>query len=105
MNFFPLDCLAREVRPNVDVGTALTVLANGGYRRRGRRGRGFAKASPKQRYRRLVGAGGPVEVGEGRVVIRSDRRGHTPLPREAALGRDALPVPWPQGRLVTFDYP
>jgi hypothetical protein len=29
VNFFPLDCLASEVRRNVDVDTALTVLANG----------------------------------------------------------------------------
>ncbi len=32
VNFFHLDCLASEVRLNVDVDTALTVLANGCYR-------------------------------------------------------------------------
>jgi hypothetical protein len=32
VNFFHLDCLASEVRLNVDVDAALTVLANGCYR-------------------------------------------------------------------------
>jgi hypothetical protein len=32
VNFFHLDCLASEVRLNVDLDTALTVLANGCYR-------------------------------------------------------------------------
>ena len=32
VNFFHLDCLASEVRLNVDLDTMLTVLANGCYR-------------------------------------------------------------------------
>ena len=32
VNFFHLDCLASEVRLNVDLDAALTVLANGCYR-------------------------------------------------------------------------
>src|SRR5262249_59746199 len=32
INFFHLDCLASEVRLNVDVDVALTVLAHGCYR-------------------------------------------------------------------------
>jgi hypothetical protein len=31
VNFFHLDCLASEVRLNVDLDVALTVLANGCY--------------------------------------------------------------------------
>jgi hypothetical protein len=104
VNFFHLDCLASEVRLNVDVDTALTVLANGCYRWLGRRLRGFEKASPKQLYRRFVETSGLVEVEEDRVVIRLDRRSHTPVLREAVLDRDALPVPWLQNRLVAFDY-
>ena len=45
-----------------------------------------------------------VEVEEGRVVVRFDRRSHNPVLREAALDRDALPVPWLHNRLVTFVY-
>jgi hypothetical protein len=105
VNFFHLDCLASEVRLNVDLDTALTVLANGCYRWLGRRLRGFEKASPKQVYRRFVETSGLVEVEEGRVVVRFDRRSHNPILREAALDRDALPVPWLQNRPVIFLYP
>jgi hypothetical protein len=105
VNFFHLDCLASEVRLNVDLDTALTVLANGCYRWLGQRLRGFAKASPKQLYRRFVETSGLVEVEEGRVVVRFDRRSHNPVLREAALDQNALPVAWLQNHLVAFIYP
>lgn len=105
VNFFHLDCLASEVRLNVDLDTALTVLANGCYRWLGQRLHGFAKASPKQLYRRFVETAGLVEVAEDRVVVRFDRRSHNPVLREATLDRDALPIPWLQNRIVTFVYP
>jgi hypothetical protein len=105
VNFFHLDCLASEVRLNVDLDTALTVLANGCYRWLGRQLHGFEKASAKQLYRRFVETSGLVEVEEGRVVVRFDQRSHNPILREAALDGNAHPIPWFQNRLVTFVYP
>jgi hypothetical protein len=105
VNFFHLDCLASEVRLNVDLDTALTVVANGCYRWLGHRLHGFEKAAPKQLYRRFVETRGVVEVEEARVVVRFDRRSHNPILREAALDRDGLPIPWLQNRLVAFIYP
>jgi hypothetical protein len=105
VNFFHLDCLASEVRLNVDLDTALTVLANGCYRWLGQRLHGYAKASPKQLYRRFVETSGVVEVTEGGIVVRFDRRSHNPVLREAALDREALPVPWLQNHHITFVYP
>jgi hypothetical protein len=104
VNFFHVDCLASEVRLNVDLDTALTVLANGCYRWLGRQLHGFEKAAPKQLYRRFVETSGQVEVEEDRVVVRFDRRCHNPLLREAALDRVTLPIPWLQGRFVNFVY-
>jgi len=104
VNFFHLDCLASEVRLNVDLDCALTVLANGCYRWLGRQLRGFEKAAAKQLYRRFVETSGLVEVEGGRLVVRLDRRSHNPILREAALDRGALPVPWLQNRVVTFVY-
>jgi len=104
VNFFHLDCLASEVRLNVDLDTALTVLANGCYRWLGKQLRGFEKAAPKQLYRRFVETAGLVETEEDRIVIRFDRRSHSPILREAALDRDRLPVPWLGNRFVSFEY-
>lgn len=105
VNFFHLDCLASEVRLNVDLDCALTVLANGCYRWLGQRLHGFEKASPKQLYRRFVEIAGSVEVEENRVVVHFDRRSHNPVLREAALDRESRSIPWLQDRIVTFVYP
>jgi hypothetical protein len=104
VNFFHLDCLASEVRLNVDVDTVVTVLANGCYRWLGRQLRGFEKAAPKQLYRRFVETAGTVVVEEDRLVVQFDRRCHNPLLREAALDQNRIPVPWWHGRPIAFTY-
>jgi hypothetical protein len=104
VNFFHLDCLASEVRLNVDLDAALTVLAQGCYRWLGKQLKGYEKAAPKQLYRRFVETAGLVEVEADRVVVRLDRRSHNPILREAALDRDAPGIPWLQGRKINFTY-
>jgi len=104
VNFFHLDCLASEVRLNVDLDAVTTVLANGCYRWLGKQLKGFEKASPKQLYRRFVETAGLVEVQEDRIVVTLDRRSHNPILREAALDKDDTPVPWLQDRRVRFVY-
>ncbi len=105
VNFFHLDCLASEVRLNVDLDVALTVVAHGCYRWLASQLRGFDKAKPKQLYRRFVETGGVVEVQAERIVVHFDKRSHNPVLREAALDRDGLPIPWLGNRPVTFAYP
>jgi hypothetical protein len=105
VNFFHLDCLASEVRLNVDFDVALTVIAHGCYRWLATRLRGFEKAKPKQLYRRFVATGGVVEVRGERLVVHFDKRSHNPILREAALDRDCPPVPWLRRLPVVFEYP
>jgi hypothetical protein len=105
VNFFHLDCLASEVRLNVDLDAALTVLANGCYRWLASRLRGYDKAAPKQLYRRFVETAGVVEVGADRVTVWFDKRSHNPILREAALDRDCPPVGWLGHRPLAFRYP
>jgi hypothetical protein len=104
VNFFHLDCLASEVRPNVDPDAALTVIANGCYRWLASRLHGFEKAAPKQLYRRFIEAAGMVEIGEERLTVTLDRRCHNPILREAALDCDPLPIPWIGRRRPVFTY-
>src|SRR5262245_21149252 len=104
VNFFHLDCLASEVRLNVDLDAALTVVANGCYRWLASRLRGFEKAAPKQLYRRFVETGGTVEVQEDRITVSFGRRSHNPILREAALDREPVPIPWLGGRPVAFTF-
>jgi hypothetical protein len=102
VNFFHLDCLSSEVRLNVDLDAAMTVVANGCYRWLGRQLKGFEKAQPKQLYRRFVETAGSVEVQQDRVVVALDRRSHNPILREAALDKDAPPIPWLANRRLQF---
>jgi hypothetical protein len=104
VNFFHLNCLSSEVRLNVDVDAALTVVANGCYRWLGSRLKGWEKSRPKDLYRRFVETSGLVEVQADRVVVRLDRRSHNPVLREACLDRDATPVPWLGNRPVHFTF-
>jgi len=105
VNFFHLDCLAIEVRLNVDLDVALTVMAHGCYRWLASKLRGFDKVKPKQLYRRFVETGGIVEVQAERLVVRFDKRSHNPVLREATLDAECPPIPWLGNRSVTFEYP
>jgi hypothetical protein len=104
VNFFPLDCLASEVRLNVDLDAALTVIANGCYRWLAQQLRGFDKAAPKGLFRRFVETPGLIELQKGRLVVCFDRRKHNPLLREAALDQKPQPIPWLRRLPVVFDY-
>ena len=105
MNFFHLDCLASEVRLNVDLDAALTVLANGCYRWLAQP----AAAASRRRPRSSCTGGSSRPAGrwrsrQDRIVVRFDRRSHNPILREAALDREPTPIPWLGGRRLVFSF-
>jgi hypothetical protein len=104
VNFFHLDCLASEVRLNVDLDVALTVIANGCYRWLAHKLYGFSKAKPKELYRKFVETAGRVEIAADRLVVHFDRRAHNPILREAHLDQDCPPIPWLRNRRLAFTY-
>jgi hypothetical protein len=104
INFFHLDCLASEVRLNVDLDVALTVLANGCYRWLAHGLKGFDRSAPKQVYRKFVETAGEIEVQAERIVIHFDRRCHNPILREAKPDEQGPPIPWLNNLPIRFDY-
>jgi hypothetical protein len=104
VNFFHLDCLASEVRLNVDLDAALTVIANGCYRWLSSRLNGFEKSDPKRLYRRFVETAGTVTIQDDRLIVTFDRRSHNPILREAVLGRDSHPIAWLGQRTIEFTF-
>ena len=104
VNFFHLDCLASEVRLNVDLDTTLTVIANGCYRWLASRLKGFEKADPKQLFRRFVETSGTVTIQPRKLTVAFDRRSHNPILREADLGNDSPPIAWLGQRSIEFTY-
>ena len=104
VNFFHLDCLASEVRLNVDLDVALTVLAHGCYRWLAHQLKGFDRSAPKGMFRKFVATAGLVTIGDRRIVVRFDRRSHNPILREAALDHECPPIPWLNNLPITFTY-
>ena len=105
VNFFHLDCLASEVRLNVNLDVTLTVLAYGCYHWLASRLHGFEKAKPKQLCHKFVETGGLVEVQADRILLRLDKRSHNPILREATLDQPSPAIRWLADKRVAFKYP
>ena len=93
------------MRLNVDLGVALTVLANGCYRWLAQQLHGFEAADPKRLYRKFVETGGLITVEPKRIVVRFDKRAHNPILREAAFDKKPTPVRRLNNLPVEFEYP
>ena len=85
VNFFHLDCLASEVRLNVDLDATMTVLANGCYRWLGKQLRGYEKADPKKLYRLFVATEGTVRTTPDELIVRFEK---------SATTRSSERLPW-----------
>ena len=84
VNFFHIDCLASEVRLNVDLGhhhDELAVMLLSLARQATAR---LDTAAPKQLYRKFVETAGVVDIQPERIVVHFDKRCHNPILREAA---------------------
>jgi len=98
VNFFHLNCLASEVRLNVNLDVVLTVMANGCYRWLSQRLRGCEKMEPKQLYRKFVETGGHVAIEPDAIHVHLDRRSHNPVIAQAQLDREPVAIPWLGGK-------
>jgi len=104
VNFFHLDCLASEVRLNVNVDVVLTVLANGCYRWLSRQLKGCERMAPKGLYRKFVETGGHVSITPKEIVVHLDRRSHNPILSQARLDQTRSPIPWLGGKLLRLTF-
>ena len=98
-------CLASEVRLNVDLDTAMTVVAKGCYRWLAAQLRGFEKAKPKQLCSKFAETGGVIIVPPIRFwsastndpTIRSSAKPFSTKNRPRSLGSAICPL--------AFEYP
>lgn len=104
VDFFHLNRLVSEVRLNVDLDAALTVIASGCYRWLATRLKGFEKAKPKLLFRKLVRTAGSVAVEKDHIAVHFDRRAHNPILRQAVLDADGIPIPWAGNKPVRFTF-
>jgi transposase len=102
VNFFHLDCLASEVRLNVQTDVVMTVLANGCYRWMSQRLKGCQKMEPKQLYRKFVETGGHLTIHGDELIVSLDRRSHNPILAQARLDHHSAPIPWLANKRLRF---
>ncbi len=105
ITFFHLDCLCSDVRLNVDFDLTLTVLADLLYRNPADRLNGFSRAGPPKLFRKFVDTPGTIEITAKGVIVRLNKRAHTPVLKEAGLTRPTRAVPWLGGRCVHLECP
>lgn len=104
VNFFHLNCLASEVRLNVNLDVALTVIANGCYRWLSQRLKGCEKMEPKQLYRKFIETGGHVIIEDETIHVALDRRSHNPILAQARLDKQSTKIPWLANKAIRFTF-
>lgn len=105
ITFFHLDCLASEVRLNVDFDLTLTVVAAMLYQRLGARLKGFAESTPQTLFRKFVNTPGRIEITPEEVVIYLEKRSHNPILKEAGFDKITAPIPWLNNKPVRLQFP
>jgi len=105
ITFFHMDCLAGDVRLNVDFDLTLTVCAHLLYQCLGRRLKGFETSTPQKLYRKFVNTPGRVEIDEGELCVQFEKRSHNPILKEAGLERPTGPIPWCQNLRLRMIFP
>lgn len=105
ITFFHMDCLASEVRLNVDFDLTLTVCAHLLYQCFARRLKGFETATPANLYRKFINTSGRVEIAQGELNVIFDKRSHNPILVEAGFERPTAPIPWCGGLRLRMIFP
>ncbi|MGF1580086.1 MAG: hypothetical protein ACFCD0_12055 [Gemmataceae bacterium] len=105
VDFFHLDCLSSEVRLNVQLDVASTVLAQGCYRWLASKLKGYENAKAKQLFRHFVETSGEIEWNtDGQLTVVLDRRSHNPILREAELDQECPTIPWLHNARLKLTY-
>jgi hypothetical protein len=95
VQFFHLDALSSMVGLKVDFDLQITLMASTLYRLlAGRIGREYSKAQAKTLFRHLLDVSATVEVSEGDVVVRLDKRAHNPYLVASRLAEQPTVMPW-----------
>ena len=105
VEFFHLDALSSAVALNVDFDVLLTVIGSGIYRLFAKALRGYEQAQARQIFRRFLDTTARVAVLDDKVIVRLPRRAHNPILLDAGLIGPPSPIPWWDGRLLSFEIP
>jgi transposase len=102
---FHLDALTSAIPLNVDLDTTLTVLAGNLYRLLARRLPRYHTATPDKIWRHFLDCGGTLHINQTGLTCALNLRSHHPILIDGGFGDLKVPIPWWQGRTLSFRFP
>jgi hypothetical protein len=100
VNFFHMDALSSAVALKVNCDVQLTLMASGLYRYLGQRiGHGYETVKSSHLFRDFIDATATIDIDEGNIWVRFQKRAHNPLLLEADFANTDIRVPWLGKRL------
>lgn len=102
---FHLDALTSAVPLNVDLDTTLTVVAGNLYRLFARDLPRYEQATPDRIWRHFLDATGTLHITPAGVTCALNLRSHHPILIDAGYADLTIPIPWWNGRTLTFRFP
>ena len=102
---FHLDALTSGVPLNVDLDTALTVVAGNLYRLLALKLSRYERATPSTLWRDFLDATGTLHIDESGVTCALNLRSHHPALIDAGFAEVETPIPWWDGRPLRFRFP
>jgi hypothetical protein len=102
---FHLDALSSGLPLNVDLDTTLTVIAGNLYRLLARRLPRYEHATPDRIWRHFLDSTGTLHLDEETLTVELRLRTYHPVLIDAGLADQPTPIPWLDGRQLTFRFP
>jgi len=103
IDFFHMDALSSTVALKVNCDLQLTLMAGSLYRLLGSRiGHGYPTAKSRDIFRDFVDATASVEIGEGAIEVRFQKRARNPLLIAAGYDKMDVAIPWLGGKRLRF---
>ena len=105
IDFFHIDALSSSVAMKVDCDLQLTLMASSLYRLLGAQVKeGYETAQSRHIFRDFIDATAQITVTDDHVIVRFQKRAHSPLLMAAGFGRVDVSVPWWGGRRLAFQF-
>ena len=101
IDFFHMDALSSAVAMKINCDLQLTLMASSLYRLLAvRMGNGYEIAKSRHLFRDLINASAGIRITDEAIVVKFQRRAHSPLLIAAGFDKTDVVIPWLRGALA-----
>jgi hypothetical protein len=105
IQFFHLDALSSMIGLKVDFDLQIMLMAAALYRlMAGRIGREYERSQAKKIFRNLLDVSATVVVSEDEVIVKLDKRAHSPYLVASGLAEAPTPMPWFGNKRLVIEF-